>query len=76
VLTNDRSSRVFVTGQCCDGIQRLLLIVEPTFESHGCEFNLLLDGIIQLSAAQSPHVQEVKRAYDNKRHSYAGGEEQ
>ena len=76
MLTNDWSSRIFVTRQRCNSIQCLLLIVEPTLESDGCELDLLLHGIIQLSAAQSPHIQKVQRAYDNERHSYASGQEQ
>jgi hypothetical protein len=51
------------------------LVDEPTVESYGCELDLLLNGVVQLRATQSPHISEIKRANDNQRHSYTDSEE-
>ena len=50
--------------------------IEPTFESYCCEIDLLLYGVVQLRATQSPHVSEVKHANQNQRHRYTSSEEQ
>ena len=64
------------SSEGCDGVQCLLLIVEPAFESDRGEIDLLLDGVVQLRTTQPPHVSEIKRAHDDQRHGYAGGEKQ
>ena len=39
-----------IAGQQRDGIECLLLIVEPAFERHSCEIDLLLYGVVELRA--------------------------
>ena len=43
--------------------------------AYACEFYLLLYGVVELRAAQSPHVSEVERSNEDEGHSYPGSQE-
>jgi hypothetical protein len=76
IFANGWIAGVFVAGQVCDGVECLLLIVEPAFERDRSEIDLLLYGVVELRATQSPHVAEVKRANYHQRHGDTRSEQQ